>query len=272
MTGRRGETSTLRQLVASRELVRTLTLRDLKARYRGSLFGFFWSLANPLLLLAVYSAVFTYLLRGARGDIEPYGVFLATGLFPWIWTSGALQEAADSLTVNSGLIRKSVFPVEVLPVVVVLSHFVHFVLALPVLAGAFLVARWFGYEPGGWHALLVPLLLAVHLVALSGLALGVAALTVHFKDVRDLLANVLTLLFFLAPILYPLSLIASPWVRGVIHLNPYTPYTLAYQDLLFHDRLPSLAVAAQVILIAAVFWLAGSWVFRRLSDTLTEAA
>jgi len=259
------------QLVRFRGLLATLTSRDLKARYRGSVLGFLWSLVNPLLLLVVYSFVFGYVFRRpVGGDAEPYALFLIVGLFPWIWASGALLEGTMSLTTNAGLLRKAVFPVELLPAVPVLANLVHLLLALPIVAGALIVGRVLGHPVGGWGAVALPAVLALQLVMLGGLALGLAALNVHFKDVRDLLANLLTLLFFTAPILYPLNAVPES-LRWLVLLNPFTPFTLAYQTTLFFGRLPGAAAWAQMGAVAVVSWAAGAWLFGRLRETLVEA-
>ncbi len=260
-----------RCLVRYRGLLWTLVQRELRARYRGSVLGFFWSLLNPLLLLAVYSFVFgTILKRGDLVDVEPYGVFLVTGLFPWIWFSTSLLEGCSSLTGNSGLIRKAVFPVEVLPAVAVVSNLMHFLLALPIVAVALVAGRLLGYPIGGWTCVLLPLVLVVETVMIAGLAFGLSALGVHFKDVRDLLGNVLVLLFFLAPIIYTLGDI-PPELARLVQLNPMTSFTVAIQDLLFHGRLPAPQVWLTMTAIAAASWAAGAGLFSRLSDTLAEA-
>ena len=129
-----------------------------------------------------------------------------------------------SLVANSGLIRKAVFPAELLPMVSVLSNLVHFLFALPIVLAALVAGRLLGFRVGGVSALLLPAVILLHLPLVAGLALGVSALTVHFKDVRDLLANLLTLLFFLTPILFPLDSIrhlAPVW--WAVRLNPFTP-------------------------------------------------
>ncbi|MYA08199.1 MAG: ABC transporter permease [Holophagales bacterium] len=260
-----------RSLVRYRSLLWTLVMRELRARYRGSVLGFLWSLLNPLLLLAVYSFVFGMILK--RSDlvaVEPYGVFLVTGLFPWIWVSTSLLEGCTSLTANGGLIRKAVFPVEVLPAVAVTANLVHFLLALPIVGVALVAGRLLGYPISGWTAVLLPAVLAIELVMVAGLAFALAALCVHFKDVRDLLGNLLVLAFFLAPIIYTLSDLPPQFAR-VVQLNPMTSFTTATQDLLFFGRLPELHVWAIMAAIAAVSWVVGAGLFSRLSDTLAEA-
>lgn len=259
-------------LVRHRGLVATLVAREIKARYRGSVLGFFWSLVNPLLLLGVYSLVFGYVLPNRIPEIQPYGVFLVTSLFAWIWTNTAVIDGTTSLVSNSGLIRKAVFPVAVLPAVPVFSNLVHFLLSLPIIAGALLVAHWLGYAISGWTVVLLPLVIAVHLLAILGLSLGFSALHVHFKDIRDLIINVFQLLFFLTPILYPLDFVKFPWIRALIQwANPMTPFAVAYQDVLFFGRVPDVVTCGLALGWAALMWAAGAWTFKRLSPGLAES-
>ena len=147
-----------------------MTARELKARYRGSVLGFLWSLANPLLLLGVYTFVFGLVFQPRAPGQSPYPVFLVAGLFPWVWVSSSLNEATASLTANAALIRRSVFPVELLPVVAVLSNLVNFLLSVPILIGALLVARALGHPVGGPWIVLLPLVVALHLPFLCGIS------------------------------------------------------------------------------------------------------
>lgn len=261
-----------RQIVRFRGLLATLTGRELKARYRGSVLGFFWSLVNPLLLLAVYSAVFGLILVPERAEgIDPYALFLISGLFPWIWFSSSLLEGSASLVANAGLIRKAAFPAELLPIVAVTSNLVHFLLAVPIMGLALLAGRLLGYPVAGWGALALPAIVLLELPLIAGLVLALAALTAHFKDVRDLLNNLLTLLFFATPIIYPLHGVPHDWLRLLIRINPLTSYTLAYQQALFQGSVPAGPLWIQMALVSLVAWVAGSWFFGRLRDTVVEA-
>ncbi len=118
-----------------RGLIQTLVARDLKARYRGSVLGFFWSFINPLLLMVVYTFVFTVIMPGAHpADVQPYALFFFCGILPWTWFSSSLSESANVLISGGNLIKKVLFPAEVLPIVTVLANLVHFFLGLPILA------------------------------------------------------------------------------------------------------------------------------------------
>jgi ABC-2 type transport system permease protein/lipopolysaccharide transport system permease protein len=263
---------TARRLLRHRGLLATLVGRELKGRYRGSALGFLWSLVQPLLLLAVYSFVFGLVMRPRAGGVEPYPLFVVCGLFPWIWFATALQEGTVALTAGAGLIRRAVFPVELLPVVPVLANLVHLLLALPIVGVALVVGRWQGATVGGWGALALPAVLALELPLVAGLALGLAALHAHFKDVRDLLGSVLTLLFFLTPVIYPLeALDGLPKLGWLVRLSPATPFTLAYQRALFDGAWPEPELWTAMAAASLVGWALGAWIFGRLRETLVEA-
>jgi len=260
--------SSLRHLFRYRALIQSLVARELKARYRGSVLGFFWSFVNPLLLLLVYTFVFTVVLPGVHPpELEPFALFLFCGILPWSWFSSSLLEASNVLIAGGNLIRKVLFPAEVLPIVTVLAGLAHFCLGLPILA-AFLVYYQVPIVPA--DLLWFPLVVLVQLVLTLGLALLLSALAVHFRDIRDLLSNLLTLWFFATPIIYALSQ-APESVRRFLNLNPFTHLAVSYQEVLFRTgpftswpRLLALGAAS-----VAVFGF-GYFVFDRLRDTLAE--
>src|SRR5262245_29603131 len=188
----------LRTLLRYRMLIQSLVARDLKARYRGSVLGFLWSFINPLLMLLIYGLVFGYVLVVPRSPtVEPYFLFLFCGILPWTWFQASIAEAAGSLIAGGNLIKKVLFPAEVLPVVNVFTNLAQFALGMPILV-LFLI-----YERKlGWSALLLPLPILVQLLFTIGLALLVSALTVHFRDIQSILAHLLHLWFFATPVIY----------------------------------------------------------------------
>ena len=258
----------LRHVVRYRGLVASLVARELKARYRGSVLGFFWSFVNPLLLLLVYTFVFTVVLPGAHPpELEPFALFMFCGILPWTWFSSSLLESSTVLITSGNLIRKVLFPAEVLPIVTVLAGAVHFCLGLPILV-AFLLYYRVPVTPT--DLLWFPVVVLVQLTLTLGLALLLSALTVHFRDVRDLLSNLLTLWFFGTPIIYALSQV-PPQIRQILNLNPMTHLVVSYQEVLFTPGpftrwLQLLAVGAGSVCV----FIVGFFVFDRLRDTLAE--
>src|SRR5262245_2023815 len=162
------------ELYRFRALIWTLVLRDLRARYRGSILGFLWSFLNPLLLMLVYVLVFSVYLRV---PMQGYAVFLFTGLLPWLWFSSSLVHAEGVIVGSVALVMRFLFPADVLPLVAVLSNMFNMLLSLPLLF-VFLLA--FGIRPGP-TLLFLPVLLALQLLLTAGLALALAALNVHLR-------------------------------------------------------------------------------------------
>ncbi len=268
----------LAQLRRYRGLIQSLVARELKARYRGSVLGFFWSFVNPLLLLLVYSFVFKYIMPARFPGVgEHYELFLFCGLLPWTWFASSLLESSGVLISGGNLIKKVLFPAEILPIVTVLANMVHFFFGLSILA-VFLV--WFQRPLSLAELAWFPVAIAVQLVMTLGFALILSALTVHFRDLRDILGNVMTFWFFATPIIYPYMFIEEqlkqgtgppPWADDLLKLNPFTHLAITYQEVLFFDGPVGHWYWLLVLgAISLLFFLFGYWVFDRLRDTFAE--
>lgn len=255
----------IQHLLRHRALIQSLVSRDLKARYRGSILGFVWSFINPILLLFTYWLAFTYMFPGARTKtIEPFFLFIFCGILPWTWFSASAAEASGVLISSGNLIKKVLFPAEVLPTVSVVANLVHFAFGLPVLL-LFLILT----HKLSWTLVLLPLVALVQLIFTLGFAYIVSALTVHFRDIQSILGHLLHVWFFATPILYEYQSVPEG-LRRVLRFNPMTHVILSYQEILFHGSFDHgrglfLAGVASILVLAAGFFL-----FERLRDTLAE--
>ncbi len=255
----------LRTLFRYRPLIQSLVARDLLARYRGSVLGFFWSFVNPLLQLLTYGLVFTVILPGRHSPtIEPYLLFFFCGILPWTWFQSSIAESAGVLLAGGNLIKKVLFPAEVLPVVTVFANLAHFLLGLPALL---LCLAYYGRLAPS--LLLLPLPLLVQLVMTVGLALLVSALTVHFRDIQSILTHLLHLWFFASPVLYFYGDLTG-WVRQLLRFNPMTHLLVSYQQILFHGSFDHWRGLAASFVVALALFGSGSFLFDRLRDTLAE--
>src|SRR5205085_3879285 len=247
----------LSQLIRYRGLIQSLVARELKARYRGSVLGFLWSFINPLLLLSIYSFVFTTIMQNNDSRTRPFAVFAFCGLLPWTWFAASLTEATSSLITGGNLIKKVLFPAEVLPIVSVLANMVHFLLGLLILA-AFMIG--FRHYPNPAALPWFPVVIVVQLIFTLGLALGLSALTVHFRDVRDLLANVLTLWFFATPIIYSYLDKSVQAYQRFFKPNPFFHIVVSYKEsLFFQGRMGHQFWLMVLGAISIVFFLAAYW-------------
>ncbi len=212
------------RVVRQRALIRALVRRELSARYRGGALGFLWSLVNPLLLLLVYATVFRFVFA-PRADVRPYALFLFGGVLVWGFVSAALLDAVETFRVNGPLLRKTTVAPEVFPAAAVGARLTHLLLALPVLAAAIGVAAARGRIQPAAAFLEFPLVLALLVVTVLGATFLCSALAVHFADVRDVVGNLLTLSFFLTPVLYPVEAVPERW-RGFSARQPLGPVFL----------------------------------------------
>jgi homopolymeric O-antigen transport system permease protein len=261
-------TTVYADLVRYRELFGNLFRRDVQAKYRGSILGVAWTLANPVLLMAVYLLVFSVLWKTPFAKGGHYALFLLVGLSAWIFFATSVQSASRSMLDNANLIRKTRFPRQLVPLSVVATNLISFgvMLAALLVLNFVLLPRVRATE---WLAL--PLGVAV--VALTGgIALAIASLNVLFRDVEFLVAALLLPLFFLTPVLYPLSaeqFESRQWVADLIHwANPLSPPIEALHAVLFYGNLPTWGDTIYTTVSALVALALGAWVFTGVDDQI----
>ncbi len=255
-------------LVRYRDLFANLFRRDLYARYKGSALGVLWSLANPLVLMAVYALVFSVIWDAAPPGLDPYPLFLLSGLVVWVFFAGSLQAASRSMVEHAALIRKTRFPRQLVPLSVVATQLVGLGAMLAVI-----LPLNFVLLPETRDTLWLAPPLALLVIALaSGLAVAVASLNAVFRDVEHLVSALLLPWFFLTPILYTRGALPSrgyDWVVDVLHYaNFVAPAVTAVRDPLFFGRLPQAGDVAYVVVAAALALALGAWVFSRVDDRL----
>jgi ABC-type polysaccharide/polyol phosphate export permease len=257
-------------LIRYRDLYGNLFRRDLEARYKGSVLGVAWSLANPVLLMAIYLVVFSVIWQASFTDVDHYGLFLLSGLAPWIFFSTSLQTAARSMLDSANLIRKTRFPRQLVPLSVVAANVISFG---AMLAG--LLALNFALLPRvratEWTAIPVAALIVC---LTAGLALALASLNVLFRDIEHLTAALLVPWFFLTPILYPLSGLPARveqhhvLVQAIHWGNFVSPAVEALRDPLYAGRLPRAGDVLYLVVAAACSLALGAFVFSRVDDRL----
>ena len=248
----------LSQVTHTWELLVLLTARELKLRYQGTILGFLWTLAKPLLLgLVLYFALNKVL--GVKVGDAPYHLFLLSALFPWGWFQASIQFSAASFSNNAALLKKVYFPRFVLPLSAITSQLIHFVLSIPILVLLLVIA---GYHPGPEWLLGVPLLTAIQLLMLAGAVLLVASFNVFVRDLEHLVEVLMMLWFYLTPILYPLSMLRER-VGPVVYLNPMASLIQAWRDLFLYDQLPGVEIWPALVFTALAL-VAGSITFKTL--------
>ena len=254
----------IRDLLAYRTFIRNMVVKDLKLRYQASVLGFLWSMLNPLLMLGLYTVVFSKIMRV---QMENYTFFLFCGLMPWTFFSGSLMASTTSLLGNAGLIRKVYFPHETLPFATVLFHFAQLVLALVVVVPGLIVITGAHLT---WVAFLAIPVLLLHFIFTVGIAFALSALTTVFRDVAHFTEIALLFLFWASPIVYSADM-APRLLRIWFRLNPLAGFAIAYQAVLVQHRLPNAELVVSLVGWTVAALLVGHGLFRRLGASFAEA-
>ena len=261
------------------ELLNNLVLRELRGRYKRSVLGWAWSLINPLATVVIYWLVFSTFLkveppRGDPSGLKSFVLFLVCGLLPFRFFSESIASAVDSLLSNGNLVKKVYFPRELVVVSAVASLLVTFLIELGVLMVLLLI---FGNMVLPWIPLLL-VIVVLEAVLLLGITLILAPLNVYLRDVKHFVAIALQLLFYSAPIVYPLRLVPKrPEVLGVeipfrdiYELNPIVVMIECFRDVLYDLEFPPIGDLLYLGAWAFGLLLIGRWVFGRLDRRLAE--
>jgi ABC-type polysaccharide/polyol phosphate export permease len=245
--------------------------RELREQYAGSLLGVVWSLLQPLLLILLYWWVFAAVMRirfpeGTALADTPFIVFLLSALLPWFAFQEGLTRAAGAIVGRRDMVRKVHFPVRVFPLAAAAAAFVVHASSYLLFLVAFALWRG-GLSASGWLA--VAVLLGLQFVATAGLGLLLAAFIVYLRDIQQVLGLVLAVMFYTAPVLYPLSLVPEE-LRGLVYLNPFTAFAEGYHGAVLAGSWPEPVVLTGLGLFAAGALAVGIQVFRRLEPGFAD--
>ena len=246
-----------------RQLIRSLVAKDLKLKYRGSVLGFVWSLVNPLIMLGVYTLVFTFIIRNAP---QGFVFLLLVGILAWNFFVGSLVMSTGAIVDNAGLLKSVLFPRAVLPVASVMFNFAQYVLTAGVLLPLILLVYRVAPTP---LLLLYPVFLLLQLCFLIGLALALSSLAAHLRDTRHLLDVALQVLFWATPIVYTLDFVPERW-RPFYLLSPMAPFVVAYQRIFYYGAWPGTEVSVLAVAYAAGALVLGAVMFLRSDRRFTE--
>jgi lipopolysaccharide transport system permease protein len=246
-----------------RELLKNLVFKDLKLKYRGSVFGFLWSLANPLLMIIVYSVAFTFILRVRTAGFVFY---LMLGQLSWIFFANSAMMSTSAIVDNGGLLKTVLFPRAILPIGTVLFNFAQFLLTISV----FLPAMMLWYRvPLGRPMLLFPIFLVLQVIFTIGVALILSTWTAFFRDVRHLLEVALAMFFWLTPIIYELRTVPER-LQLFILISPMSAFIVAYQQMFYYREWPAATVWLIAVAHAVGAFVVGALLFLAFEPKFTE--
>ena len=251
-----------KELYHYRELLKTSVRKEVRGRYKNSFFGILWSFFNPILQIAVYAVIFPLIMRN---NIDNYVVFLCTGLIPWTFFTSSIVQSGSTFLANGNIVKKVYFPREILPISVVTSTLVNFVISTIIILALSLI-----YGMGlSWYLLLYPIIVLIQYIFQLGLALIVSAITVYFRDIEHFIGIALQVLFYATPIVYDAATIPANF-QLIMQLNPMAHIINAYRSIFYYHTSPNWTSLAIMFAISLVIIVLGYIIFQKLQKRFAE--
>lgn len=251
-----------RNLWNYRELLKTNISKEIRGKYKGAWLGIIWSWLNPLLMLLVYSLIFPLILRI---QIENYALFLIIALIPWTFFTTSIQIGAGCIVNDGNLLKKVYFPREILPISVVISGAITFLITCIVML-FFIVFSSVGFS---WHIIFFPLVFFVLVLFILGVTFITSSVTVYVRDLEHLISIAMTVLFYGTPIVYTIDMIPAAY-QWILNLNPMTHFIGAFRDIFYYHQIPDLSSLGILFAISFVIFVFGLMIFRKFEKKFAE--
>ena len=252
----------LKELYNYREMIYNLVKKDLRGRYKGSVLGFLWTFINPLLQLAVYTMVFSTIMRV---NVDKFYMYLFIALIPWIFFTTSVLSGTISIIQNKDLIKKIYFPRIIIPISTVLATFMNMIFSMAVVILALFISG-IGIS---YYILLLPIIMILEFFLVLGMVFLFSSLNVFFRDIEYILSIIMMIWFYMTPIVYTVEMIPEKY-KTLFYLNPMTNIVIFYRDILFYKRMPSFGFMGGVFLYSLAMIVIGFFVFQKLQKNFVE--
>ena len=251
-----------KNLYEYRELLKSSIKKDVGGKYKNSVLGVLWSFLYPLLQIAVYAIVFPLIMRS---NMENYTVFVCCGLIPWNFFSTAISRSSFTMRENGNILKKVYFPREILPISVVTSEAVNFVISTIIIL-AFVLGTGMGLT---WYVIFYPVILLIQYILLIGISLFVSSITVYFRDLQHFIGIALQLLFYATPIVYATNIIPESY-QWILRLNPMTFIIDGYRSIFYYQQQPDFISLGITLLVSLILCVVGYLLFSKLQKRFAE--
>lgn len=253
----------IKEIYDYRDTLYFLTQKNLTAKYKRSVLGFFWSLLNPLLLMLVYTLVFSNILIR---QVEDFPIFLFIGITAWRAFQSSIMTSSNSIVGNGNLVKKIYFPRMILPISMVLVEIVNYLLTLPIVIAMIIISDTADFSRTFFLCLVI---LLIEMIFTMGLSLITAALTVFFRDLQHILSILLLVWFYMSGVIYPFEILPEK-VKLFLSLNPMVHFILAFRDVMFYENPLNLQILLILFGVSLLVLILGIKVFINLQDKFTH--
>ena len=251
----------LKELYNYRQLLKSNVRKEVRGKYKGSFLGVLWSFVNPLLMTLVYAIVFPLLLRSSQ---EHYTTFIVIAVIPWNWFTYCIA-STNTIVVNGGIIKKVYFPREILPISIVTSGLINYLISCLII-GIFLICSGIGF---GVSLIALPLVFITQYVLQLGILLISSSINVYIRDAEYIINFLVSLLFYCTPILYSISMFPEKY-RWVLKLNPMATIIESYRNIFYYKVFPDFLTLGIVFIASVILLGIGILVFKKLEKGFAE--
>jgi ABC-2 type transport system permease protein len=229
----------IRKIYSYRRSLWSISRKQFKAKYAGSILGFFWVIINPLLMMLVITFVFTFVFKT---EVKDFALFVLAGILPWMFFSGALFEAAPSLLAQKSVLHQFSLPKEILPLSSVLAYFMNFLMSWCIIYPIFVLRN----PKIILLVLWLPVLFLLIYIFTCGIALLFSVVNILFRDLEHLMGILFMFWFWATPVFYSIEMVSAEF-RWIFNFNPMAAFILCYRDIIFEAKMPDLATFLAVI-------------------------
>lgn len=252
----------IKELYMYRQFLKTSVKKEFRGKYKKSFFGVLWSFINPLLQLLVYALVFPFILRIQE---ENYIMFLFSALIPWNFFATTISQSTSVVVGNGGILKKVYFPREILPISIVISGAINFLISCIIIFIALIISGM-GITV---YALWLPVILLVQCIIILAICFILSALTVYIRDLEYFINVLLQLWMYLTPVLYSMELIPVKFAK-IFYINPMVQITIAYRNIFYYQTMPDLKALGIWFVLGIVGVLIGYTIFKKLEKRFAE--
>lgn len=252
----------IKELYNYRQLLKSNVRKEIRGKYKGSFLGVLWSFVNPLLMTLVYAIVFPFLLKSSQPH---YTTFIVIAIIPWTWFTYTIFSGVNTIVVNGGIIKKVYFPREILPISIVTSGLINFLISCIVIA-LFLLFSGIGFS---FNILYLPLIVIVQYILQLGLILMASSIDVYIRDAEYIINFFVQMLFYATPVLYSIDMFPEQF-RWILRLNPMATIIESYRNIFYYKTAPNFGMLAITFVVSFVIFIIGVLIFKKLEKGFAE--
>ncbi len=251
-----------KELYEYRQLLKSNISKEVRGKYKGSFLGVLWSFVNPLLMTLVYAIVFPFLLKSSQPH---YTTFIVIAIIPWTWFTYTIMSGTNTFLVNAGIIKKVYFPREILPISIVTSGLINYLISC-IIIGIFLLFSGIGFSV---YILYLPLIVLIQYMLQLGIIFITSSIDVYIRDAEYIINFIVQMVFYATPVLYSIDMFPEKF-RWILRLNPLATIIESYRNIFYYKTNPDFKMLGITFVVSFIILIVGYAIFEKLKKGFAE--